>query len=211
MNEQNQLIESFVSQVKVKQKRTAVLFTGVTLISIVVGLAVVGYFSKQVKEKLDQVTLLEKQSAILESKIEVKKNELADKQKELDGVLKAIEKSKANDKTNPEAGVLPVIYTQFKGTIKRELVKELTAMLNEQGFPAPGVENVERIDKPFNNSVRFFYKEDEPLARIVAQKAKSFFESKGCTADFPLVPLLSSTSNAKRGQVEIWISMNCPQ
>jgi cell division protein FtsB len=65
MNEQSQLIDSFVSDVTVKQKRTAVFFITVSLIAVVAGLALLGYFGKQVKLKLDQVSALEEQSTKL--------------------------------------------------------------------------------------------------------------------------------------------------
>jgi hypothetical protein len=62
MNEQSQLIDSFVSDVTVNQKRTAVLFITVSLFAVVAGVALLGYFGKQVKAKIDQVGALEEQS-----------------------------------------------------------------------------------------------------------------------------------------------------
>lgn len=59
MEEQNQIINSFLSEVKVKQKRTAVLFTAVSLISVIVGLSLLAYFTRQVKMKIAQVNYLE--------------------------------------------------------------------------------------------------------------------------------------------------------
>jgi TolA-binding protein len=63
MDEQNQVLESFVSTVKVKQKRTAVLLTAASLVLVIAGISLMVYFSKQVKTKIDQVNELEAQLA----------------------------------------------------------------------------------------------------------------------------------------------------
>lgn len=59
MEEQNQIINSFLSEIKVKQKRTAVLFTAISLTSVIVGLSLLAYFTRQVKMKIAQVNDLE--------------------------------------------------------------------------------------------------------------------------------------------------------
>ncbi len=69
MDEQNQIIESFFSNVRVKQKRTAVLLMMVSLVSIIVGLFLLVYFTKQVKMKIDHVNVLEAQ--LVQRRVEI--------------------------------------------------------------------------------------------------------------------------------------------
>jgi hypothetical protein len=61
MDEQNQVIESFISNVRVKRKRAAVSLAIVSLVSIVIGLSLLVYLTRQAKTKLDQVNDLENQ------------------------------------------------------------------------------------------------------------------------------------------------------
>jgi DNA repair exonuclease SbcCD ATPase subunit len=63
MDEQTEALESFVSTVKVKQKRTAVLLTAVSLVLVIAGISLMVYLGKQVKSKIDQVNYLEEQLA----------------------------------------------------------------------------------------------------------------------------------------------------
>src|ERR1051325_7351604 len=61
MDEQHQVIESFVSNVRIKQKRAAVSLAIVTLVSIVIGVSLLVYLTRQAKTKIDQVNDLENQ------------------------------------------------------------------------------------------------------------------------------------------------------
>jgi len=61
MDQQNQVIESFVSNVRVKQKRAAMSLAIVSLVSIIIGVSLLVYLTRQAKTKIDQVNDLEQQ------------------------------------------------------------------------------------------------------------------------------------------------------
>ena len=148
-----------------------------------------------------QISPLIKKKADLNADIERLNAEIKEKENAIKGLTNAVE---VNNIKNP-AQVIPLVYVEFEGDIKRDLIQDLRATLNNQGFPAP---EAKRIEGDYYSEVRYFNPEDKRLAEDVARIAKKFFESKGCPADFPTNDL-SSKARGPRGQIEIWINMNC--
>jgi len=99
-----------------------------------------------------------------------------------------------------------IVYLQFQGDLKRTLVEEFRKSLNDQGLPSPGVQ---RVTGSVANNVRFFNDEDREQAKVLAAKAKEFFESKGCPIEFQLNDLSNSKFKTQKGHFEIWINTNC--
>jgi hypothetical protein len=99
-----------------------------------------------------------------------------------------------------------VVYIQFRGGLSRATANALRARLNAGGFNAPGVE---RIDRQFGNSVRYFHAEDAGAARSLAQAASAFFAEQGCQASFREENLSDRGGGVPVGQIEIWINLNC--
>lgn len=99
-----------------------------------------------------------------------------------------------------------VVYIQFRGTLSRATANALRSRLNGGGFNAPGME---RIDRQFGNSVRYFHAEDAEAARALAQVAASFFAEQGCPATFPPQDLSARGGGVPVGQLEVWINLNC--
>jgi hypothetical protein len=99
-----------------------------------------------------------------------------------------------------------VVYIQFRGSLSRATANALRARLNDGGYNAPGVE---RIDRQFGNSVRYFHAEDADAARALAEAASAFFAEQGCPASFPRQDLSARGGGVPMGQIEIWINLNC--
>ena len=99
-----------------------------------------------------------------------------------------------------------VVYIQFRGTLSRATANALRGRLNGSGFNAPGVE---RIDRVFGNSVRYFHAEDADAARELAQAASAFFAAQRCPAAFPPQDMTARGASVPIGQLEIWINLNC--
>ena len=99
-----------------------------------------------------------------------------------------------------------VVYIQFRGALSRATANALRARLNGGGFNAPGVE---RIDRQFGNSVRYFHAEDADAARSLAQVASAFFAEQGCQASFPPQDMSARGGGVPMGQIEIWINLSC--
>ncbi len=116
-----------------------------------------------------------------------------------------------------DAGITPasqrsiqdILYVQFRGALKRELMNELRETLNEHTIPVPGVE---RVSGAYRNSVRFFHSNDSDIASTVKSATKDFFAAKGCpVAEIELKDLSSSrySEKVKQGQLELWIHHSC--
>jgi hypothetical protein len=97
-----------------------------------------------------------------------------------------------------------VVYIQFRGTLPRPLANELRGQLNSGGFNAP---DVERIDRDYGNSVRYFHARDSAAAGEVARVTSTFFARRRCPADFPVQA--ARVRGAPEGQVEVWINVSC--
>lgn len=104
------------------------------------------------------------------------------------------------------AAAVRVVYIQFRGSLSRATANALRARLNASGFNAPGVE---RIDRPYGNSVRYFHPEDEAAARELAQAASAFFAELRCPATFEPQNKAAGGAGVPQGQLEIWINLNC--
>lgn len=123
---------------------------------------------------------------------------------QLQQVIQANNRTAASDTA---VKVVPLMYIHFQGAIRRELVEEFRAELNRAGFVAPGTERVER---QFSNGVRYFHTGDAPLADTLAARATAFFAQRGCPIVIARRYIPGLTERAAPGQVEIWISHNCP-
>jgi hypothetical protein len=100
---------------------------------------------------------------------------------------------------------LPLVYIQFQGSIKRDLLESLKQDLNSANLPALGVE---RVPGNYHSEVRYFYDDDVNAAKKVLQNTEAFFRQHNCGLELQLVPLLSNPT-AKKRQVEVWINQNC--
>lgn len=105
------------------------------------------------------------------------------------------------------AAAARVVYIQFGGAVPRATAEGVRARLNESGYHAPGVE---RIERGFRSSARFFHAEDAAAAAELARRASAFFAERGCAADFPVQDLSTRGLAAPRGQLELWIAVDCP-
>src|SRR2546426_4468698 len=119
-----------------------------------------------------QISPLIKKKTELNAEIKEKEAEIKEKEDTNKVLTKAVEE---NNTKNP-AQVIPLVYVEFEGDIKRDLIQDLRATLNNQGFPAP---EAKRIQGDYYSEVRYFNPEDKRLAEDVARMAKKFFESKG--------------------------------
>ncbi len=80
-------------------------------------------------------------------------------------------------KLTSDAGISPasegpiqeLLYVQFRGSLKRELMNELREDLKKQTIRVPGIE---RVSGTFGNSVRFFNSIDSELASQVKSTTK---------------------------------------
>ena len=104
------------------------------------------------------------------------------------------------------AAAARVVYIQFRGTFSRELANQLRGALNRSGYIAPGVE---RIDREFGNSVRYFREADAEAARDLGAQAEAFLASKGCKLELPPRDHSSRGAGVPAGQMEIWVNANC--
>jgi hypothetical protein len=103
------------------------------------------------------------------------------------------------------ARTIPLVYIQFQGSITRDLMNQLRQDLAGAGYAAPGVQ---RIPSAFRSDVRYFFPADAEVARRVADRTEAFFKNKGCPTRLPVRPL--NVAGAREGQVEVWVSLNCP-
>ena len=135
MHEQDQILDSFLSGVKIKQRRTAVLFTAVSLASALVGVSLLVYFTHQVKKKLAEVSFLEE-------KLHETERQLRDTEAAL------------REATNLKKYVVPIDYISVKHiavnnpgvfdllhnilTESRDIKWHLNGKSPEEGFDSPG-------------------------------------------------------------------------
>lgn len=105
------------------------------------------------------------------------------------------------------AAAARVVYIQYRGSVPRSLAEQVRARLAELGFHAPGVE---RIDRDFDNSVRYFHADDASAAEELARRAGALLAERGCPADFPVQDMTRGGFAVPRGQVELWIDLTCP-
>jgi hypothetical protein len=101
--------------------------------------------------------------------------------------------------------VIPVVYLQFQGSLGRELMDTLRERLYASGVAAPGAQ---RIIPAFNSEVRYFFEEDEEAATRAAQATMAFFRQRNCPIELPLRRI---RMQARPGQVEVWVSTDCPR
>lgn len=121
-------------------------------------------------------------------------------------MLAPTEDAPASANARQISAVFPKIaYIQFQGNIARERAEELRNLLIKQGISAPGVE---RIEGKYQNSIRYFNKEDSILASETAKAVNKFFEQKGCKTEFE--PKEFSKFKTPKGQIEVWINLSCP-
>lgn len=74
-----------------------------------------------------------------------------------------------------------LVYIQFPEPFPRTLADELRDHLNAAGFNAPGVE---RIERSFQNSIRYFHPGDAELAARLARQVERTLIDLGCTMRF---------------------------
>jgi hypothetical protein len=107
--------------------------------------------------------------------------------------------------SGPGARTIPLVYIQFQGSMSRELMNQLRQDLAAAGYAAPGVE---RIRPPFESDVRYFFPADEEVANAVASRTQTFFMRRGCQIWLPAHRF--AVPGAREGQVEVWVSLDCP-
>ena len=96
------------------------------------------------------------------------------------------------------------VVIQFRGRLTRELMTALQGEFNSLGMPAP---RPERIDKEYQNSVRYFNLSDSSLVDPVRDFITIFFREKGCPINNIVSKFLEP--KAPKGQIEVWIHHSC--
>lgn len=99
-----------------------------------------------------------------------------------------------------------VLYIQFQGQLKRELINELRGAYQQEGIGTP---EAERLAGQYKSSVRFFHDEDRAKAEAVANRATRFFMEKKCALVVDVEDLTAKRSQVPMGQLELWINHNC--
>ena len=105
------------------------------------------------------------------------------------------------------ATVVPIVYIQFRGGIKRSVLEGLRADLNAAGYSAPGTE---RIDEAFTSRVKYFHPGDSALAGTVAKRAEAFLRERGCPVELPVRTDRGVAPRSAPRQIELWVNTNCP-
>lgn len=109
MKDQENLVDSFLSDVKKQQKRSVVLLIAITAFLAVIGLAVLLYSTREVKQKIKNTQTLENQVNQIKSEMEEnsrssqqqlteKENKLNEQERKLQASQKALETAKAGIK-----------------------------------------------------------------------------------------------------------------
>lgn len=97
-----------------------------------------------------------------------------------------------------------LVYVQFRGAIKRELIDSLRADIRKSGFNAPGAE---RVSADYVSQVKYFAEADKREAERLRMAVEGYFAGIGCPLRVRLTSL--ATPEAKRSPLEAWISHSC--
>lgn len=148
------------------------------------------------KRQQELLARLEKQ--IEEKRILLAQIEQPDEVKEIDRKIAET----VSELKSPE-----IVYVQFRGSLKRELMNDLMKSFDDQGMPVPGVE---RVAGEYGNSVRYFHESDRESAEKVKRSAIDFFAAKDCPiSEIEFLDLSKSEFKVKEGQLELWIHHSC--
>jgi hypothetical protein len=103
------------------------------------------------------------------------------------------------------ARIHPLIaYIQFKNEADRELAENLRKRVEEAGFWAPGVE---QVDGEYKDWIRYFHDSDRAVAGRAREIVDRFLQSAGRPREVKLQNLSRHGFRAPEGQVEIWLRL----
>jgi|SRR5215471_3862974 len=97
----------------------------------------------------------------------------------------------------------PTVFFQFSGAISRAEVQQISAALKERGFRVPGEERVAGSAR----EVRYYYRDDQPVAEDLARKTTDILGGKGLGNIQVQAKSLINYAGTKppTGTVELWL------
>lgn len=103
-----------------------------------------------------------------------------------------------------------LVYIQFRGTLKRSLMRQLQSKLQEENYQTP---SLERKAGQYNNNILYFFPEDLESAKKASTIVNDFFSINNCSIFPKIMPVLASpetqSSPPPRGQIKILIHHSC--
>jgi C4-dicarboxylate-specific signal transduction histidine kinase len=193
-----------------RQKRRLFYTIAGTTIAALLALLLIAYSYMYSRNAFQQAASAQQRVTVLEERKAQLETEIESRTAQLKALIDTVQKASSSpspavnqalqEATKEVAKGSRLIYLQFRGSLSRDTMRGLQAILQERKYSAPGIE---RVAGNYSSEVRYFRPEDADNAKEAAQIATQYFSDK-CPRNSNFQPKYVGDSKPVP-QIEIWV------
>jgi len=205
MDSEKEQIESLLSAIELKRKRSAKYTWIGLLLPIILGIALITVSVIQVRTRLKQIEYLDEQIAKKQSEALEKEAQIAELDRRLQGYSQLVNENPtilksaitAIESNSTIAEAIPRIYLIVPDDQHVRTAQIIKSQLQKDGYIVPQIKRRTKL-RP-NTEIRYFLEGDRQMAETIFASLRKI---KINDAETKFIPLES----AKPGEIEIWLS-----